>query len=71
MPNERSGPETGDSDLRFQCAAFLFDMDGVLVDARAVVERTWRRWAPRHQMNPELLIRAAHGRRSIPTLLTA
>lgn len=54
--------------MHFKCAAFLFDMDGVLVDSHAVVERTWRRWAQRHQMDPELLIRAAHGRRTRDTL---
>lgn len=60
---------TGDSHpLQLRCVAFLFDLDGVLVDSRAVVERTWRRWAQRHGLDPELLIRAAHGRRTRETL---
>ena len=49
-------------------AALLFDMDGVLVDSRAVVERTWRRWAARHGIDAEPLLRAAHGRRTRETL---
>ncbi len=43
-------------------------MDGVLVDSRSVVERTWRRWAGRHGLDAEGLIRAAHGRRTMETL---
>lgn len=54
--------------MQLACAAFLFDLDGVLVDSRAVVERTWRRWARRHQLDPEMLIRVAHGRRTRETL---
>jgi len=49
--------------LELQCSALLFDLDGVLVDSRAVVERTWRRWAHRHHLDPEPILRIAHGRR--------
>lgn len=52
----------------FLVDAVLFDLDGVLVDSRAVVERTWRRWAERHDLEPERLIRVAHGRRTSETL---
>jgi sugar-phosphatase len=54
--------------LEFRCQAFLFDLDGVLVDSRSVVERTWRRWAERHQIDPMLLLQIAHGRRARDTL---
>jgi mannitol-1-/sugar-/sorbitol-6-phosphatase len=50
------------------CKALLFDMDGVLVDSRAIVERTWRRWAARHGVDVEPLLRIAHGRRPQDTL---
>jgi sugar-phosphatase len=50
------------------CAALLFDMDGVLVDSRAIVERTWRRWAARHGVDAESLLQVAHGRRTHETL---
>ena len=48
--------------LELRCSAFLFDLDGVLVDSRAVVERTWRRWAERHRLDPEAILRVHHGR---------
>ncbi|HTI05947.1 MAG TPA: HAD-IA family hydrolase [Gemmatimonadales bacterium] len=52
----------------FYCRALLFDLDGVLVDSRRVVERTWERWAERHQLDPWPIIRIAHGRRARDTL---
>jgi mannitol-1-/sugar-/sorbitol-6-phosphatase len=51
-----------------RCEAFLFDLDGVLVDSRAVVERTWRRWAQRYHLDAERIIQVAHGRRTRETL---
>src|SRR6202171_4502417 len=47
----------------FRCKAILFDLDGVLVDSTECVERTWRNWAIRHRLNPEIVIALAHGRR--------
>ena len=45
-------------------------MDGVLVDSRAVVERTWQRWAAeRHPIDLVRLLHVAHGRRARDTLL--
>jgi len=54
--------------VQLRCDALLFDLDGVLVDSRAVVERTWRRWAQRHQLDSEAILRVAHGRRTRDTL---
>ena len=54
--------------LSLRCQALLFDLDGVLVDSQMVVERTWRRWAERHQLDAEAILRAAHGRRTSDTL---
>jgi sugar-phosphatase len=54
--------------LEFRCRAFLFDLDGVLVDSRSVVERTWRRWGERHQIDPAPFLKIAHGRRARDTL---
>ena len=48
--------------MEVRCSAFLFDLDGVLVDSHAVVERTWRRWAERHHLDPEPILRIAPGR---------
>jgi len=50
------------------CDALLFDMDGVLVDSRAIIERTWRRWARLRSVDPEPFMRVAHGRPTSDTL---
>lgn len=54
--------------LTLTCDAVLFDLDGVLVDSRAVVERTWRRWGEIHGLDGSQLVRRAHGRRTIETV---
>ena len=56
--------------MQLRCAALLFDLDGVLVDSRAVVERVCRRWAARHNLDPDALLRIAHGRRTRDTVRT-
>jgi len=52
----------------FRCKAILFDLDGVLVNSAELVERTWRVWAARHQLDAEKVIAVAHGRRTIETV---
>jgi sugar-phosphatase len=52
----------------FTSKAFLFDVDGVLVDSTPSVARVWRRWALERNLDPELVIAQAHGRRSIETI---
>src|SRR3712207_6730212 len=52
----------------FTCDALLFDLDGVLVDSAELVERTWRRWAARHALDPDQIVRVAHGRRTVETV---
>ncbi|HWC73034.1 MAG TPA: HAD-IA family hydrolase [Gemmatimonadales bacterium] len=54
--------------MDLQCSAFLFDLDGVLVDSHAVVERVCRAWAARLGVDPESLLRTAHGRRTRDTV---
>ncbi|HEV8398430.1 MAG TPA: HAD-IA family hydrolase [Gemmatimonadales bacterium] len=54
--------------MELRCSAFLFDLDGVLVDSHAVVERASRSWALRHQLDPDMVLRVAHGRRSSDTV---
>ena len=57
--------------MELRARALLFDLDGVLVDSRAVVERTWRRWAARHGLDAGPLLAVAHGRRVSDTLKAA
>ena len=40
----------------FHCDAVLFDMDGTLVDSRALVEMMWLRWANRRGVSPEAIL---------------
>jgi mannitol-1-/sugar-/sorbitol-6-phosphatase len=51
-----------------ECAAVLFDLDGVLVDSTRCIERIWRRWAARHELDAARVLAAAHGRRTTETI---
>ncbi len=53
---------------KIQCAAILFDLDGVLVASQGSVERQWTRWANEYGLDPEQVIRVAHGRPTIETI---
>ena len=53
---------------RFECSAILFDLDGVLVDSVAWIERQWRRWAERRGLDPAPFLRICHGRRAVETI---
>lgn len=53
---------------RILCSGVLFDMDGVLVDSTAAVARSWTRWAVKRGMNPEFVIKTAHGRTSLASV---
>ncbi|MFF2321914.1 HAD family hydrolase [Agrobacterium sp. NPDC058088] len=45
-------------------AAFLFDMDGTLVNSIAVVERVWREWAVANGIEPNAFLQRIHGMRA-------
>ena len=49
-------------------AAFLFDMDGTLLDSSAVVDRVWGSWAIRHGIDVATLLAKVHGVRSEDTI---
>ena len=51
-----------------ECAALLFDMDGVLIDSTPAVARVWRKWAIEHGFDPEEVVARAHGRPSLTTV---
>ncbi len=44
-------------------SAVLFDLDGVLVDSRQMVEQAWLRWADEHQLKADEVLAVIHGRR--------
>ncbi|GAA1099857.1 MULTISPECIES: HAD-IA family hydrolase [Kitasatospora] len=48
--------------------ALLLDMDGTLVNSDAVVERCWRRWAARHGLDGDAVMRVVHGRQGHLTM---
>jgi sugar-phosphatase len=54
--------------MRFDVQAVLFDVDGTLVDSTAAVERTWRTWAARHDIEASTVLRICHGRRTEDTV---
>lgn len=51
------------------CRALLFDLDGVLVDSTPAVTRVWTSWALKHGFDPEAVVRMAHGRTSLSTII--
>ncbi|WP_225849539.1 HAD-IA family hydrolase [Streptomyces sp. HPF1205] len=52
----------------FRVRALLLDMDGTLVNSDAVVERVWSRWAARHGLAREAVLRVVHGRQGHMTM---
>lgn len=50
------------------CRGLLLDMDGVLVDSTPAVARVWSRWAQIHNMDPEQVVKQAHGRTSLASI---
>jgi mannitol-1-/sugar-/sorbitol-6-phosphatase len=54
--------------IKLNCAALLFDLDGVLINSTPAVARVWHRWALAHGFDPQEVIARAHGRPSIATL---
>lgn len=54
--------------VEIRCNALLFDLDGVLIDSTPAVARVWHRWAVEHGLDPETVIRMAHGRPSRTTI---
>ncbi|AZF11655.1 Putative phosphatase YfbT [Pseudomonas sp. R2-37-08W] len=48
--------------------AFLFDMDGTLLNSIAAAERVWSRWAERHGLDVQAFLTTIHGARAIDTI---
>jgi mannitol-1-/sugar-/sorbitol-6-phosphatase len=54
--------------ISIRCRALLFDLDGVLIDSTPAVARVWQAWALEHGLDPETVVRMAHGRPSRTTI---
>ncbi|MFJ2710972.1 HAD-IA family hydrolase [Pseudomonas sp. NPDC087346] len=48
--------------------AFLFDMDGTVLNSIAAAERVWSAWAVRHGVDVETFLPTIHGARAIDTI---
>ncbi|WP_435037236.1 HAD family hydrolase [Pseudomonas neuropathica] len=48
--------------------AFLFDMDGTVLNSIAAAERIWAAWAVRHGVDVEVFLPTIHGVRAIDTI---
>jgi mannitol-1-/sugar-/sorbitol-6-phosphatase len=56
------------SGLQLRASAILFDMDGVLVDSRAVIERVLHRWAAHRGIDSTLVADLPHGQKTSDTI---
>ncbi len=59
-------PDTAPIELH--ASAILFDMDGVLVDSKAVIERVLRRWAELRGLDAEATRHFPHGQKTSDTI---
>ena len=55
-------------EINIQCKAILFDLDGVLLDSTSCIERHWQEWAEKHEIDLNLVLKNAHGVRTIETI---
>jgi mannitol-1-/sugar-/sorbitol-6-phosphatase len=49
-------------------SAFLFDMDGTIINSIAATERSWGAWARRHGLDVAAFLPTIHGMRAIETI---
>lgn len=50
---------------QLRCIAVIFDLDGVLIDSSAVVQRQWRRWVIEHGLDLNQTTNVMHGQRLV------
>ncbi|HEY9679409.1 MAG TPA: HAD-IA family hydrolase [Drouetiella sp.] len=48
--------------------AWLFDLDGTLIDSRIAIDTAWRTWCKKHNLPADEIIHKAHGQRAIDSL---
>ena len=54
--------------MRIAVDAILFDLDGVLVDSTAAVERHWSEFADTHGLDSGEVLKGVHGRQTVDNL---
>ncbi len=54
--------------MHIQADAFLFDLDGTLINSLAVIKKVWGEWAIENGLDPKTVVDNCHGRRSIDTI---
>jgi mannitol-1-/sugar-/sorbitol-6-phosphatase len=53
---------------RRRFAAFLFDMDGTIINSIASAERAWATWASRHDLDVPAVLKTIHGKRAFDSI---
>jgi sugar-phosphatase len=64
-------PEWRPSLIEFSCDAVLFDMDNTVLDSTICNEGIMGRWAEKHGLDRDLVIRISHGRRTTDSIREA
>jgi sugar-phosphatase len=54
--------------VQIRCKGVLFDMDGILISSLGSVERSWTKWSRLRGVDPEAVLRIAHGCRTVETI---
>jgi mannitol-1-/sugar-/sorbitol-6-phosphatase len=54
--------------LNRRYSAFLFDMDGTILNSIAAAERIWSAWATRHGLDVAAFLPTIHGARAVDTI---
>ncbi|MEO6918427.1 MAG: HAD-IA family hydrolase [Collimonas sp.] len=60
--------DRGSSALNGRYSAFLFDMDGTILNSIAAAERIWGKWAHRHGLDVAAFLPTIHGARAVDTV---
>ena len=60
--------EAGRARRALTCRGLLFDLDGVLIDSSANIERHWQNWGAQHGIDVSNVMQIAHGVRTVETM---
>jgi mannitol-1-/sugar-/sorbitol-6-phosphatase len=64
-----TGAPSADHTMEVSVSGLFFDLDGVLVDSAAAIERHWREFASWYGLDAERLVQGTHGRRAVDTIM--